>query len=222
MLPSNASDFETISPAAKKSGPPAGLIITVVLVLALAAVIGVAVSRLAGTTVARPTAVAAPTSESAAAASSAQTPAAGSGQTAAVAGAPADAATQQAIQQVVQQVDEAQIQAIKSNDPNVMAPTATAQFYQEQVLNNQDLVNSGVTDIKLLQLEWGQITVNGNTATATVWETWSTTFDDGTTEQARDRNIYTLVQDNGTWKVQADDHPDQASASGTPPPAPAP
>jgi hypothetical protein len=46
----------------------------------------------------------------------------------------------------------------------------------------------------------------------TVYETWSTTFQDGTTQQARDRNIYTLVQDNGTWKVQTDDHPDQPAA----------
>jgi ketosteroid isomerase-like protein len=218
MLPSNASEFDQISPVSKRGGPPAGLIITVVLVLALAAVIGVAVSRLAGTSVARPTPVAAPTS--AAAASSAQNPAA-SGQAAAGAGAPADSATQQAIQQVIQQVDDAQVQAIKTNDPNVMAATATPQFYQEQVVNNQQLLDGGVTDIKLIQLEWGQINVNGNTATATVWETWSTTFDDGTTEQARDRNVYTLVQDNGTWKVQADDHPDQAS-SATPPPAPGP
>jgi hypothetical protein len=102
-----------------------------------------------------------------------------------------------------------------------MAATATAEFYQQQVANNQDLVANGVTEIKLVNLEWGPITVNGNTASATVWETWSTTFDDGTTEQARDRNVYTLVLDNGTWKVQADDHPDQGVPS-TPGPAPAP
>jgi hypothetical protein len=135
----------------------------------------------------------------------------------------ADAATQQAIQQVIQQVDQAQIEAIKTNNPQVMAPTATQEFYQEQVNNNQDLVSNGVTDIKLLNLEWGEITVSGDNATATVWETWSTTFDDGTTEQARDRNVYTLVKDSGAWKVQADDHPDQQQAgSPTPGPAPAP
>src|SRR5437870_11008644 len=103
-----------------------------------------------------------------------------------------------------------------------MAATATAEFYQQQVTNNEDLVNNGVTDIKLENLEWGPITVNGNTASATVWETWSTTFDDGTTQQSRDRNLYTLVLDNGTWKVQADDHPDQAAASSTPGPGSAP
>ncbi|MCA1646268.1 MAG: hypothetical protein LC797_12700 [Chloroflexi bacterium] len=133
----------------------------------------------------------------------------------------ADAPTSQAIQDVIQKLDEAQAQAIATNDPNVMAATATADFYQQQIAINKDLVDNGVTEVKLIKLEWDQITVAGNTATATVYETWSTTFDDGTTEQARDRNVYTLVQDNGTWKVQADDHPDQQAAN-APSPNPAP
>jgi hypothetical protein len=102
-----------------------------------------------------------------------------------------------------------------------MQPTATPEFYQEQVATNQDLMDNGVSDIKLVNIEWGPVEVNGNTATATDWETWSTTFEDGTTEQSRDRNVYTLVLDNGSWKVQADDHPDQPAAGATPgaPPA---
>ena len=143
---------------------------------------------------------------------------------AAAAGAPADAATQQAIQKVITDVNNAQVQAIQSNDPNGMAATATPEFYQDQVANNQDLVNGGVTDIKLVNIEWGPILVNGDTAEATDYETWSTTFEDGTTEQSRDRNVYTLVNDNGTWKVQADDHPDQQQSAGNqnqgPPSAP--
>jgi len=95
----------------------------------------------------------------------------------------------------------------------VMQSTAMPAFYQEEVQNNQDLVAGGVTEVKLIKLEWGDIISDGTTATATVYETWSTTFSDGTTEQARDRNVYTLVQDNGTWKVQTDVHPD------APPPA---
>jgi hypothetical protein len=205
MLPSNASEFESLKPPPQKRGPRVGgLAITLVLVLALAAIIGVAVSRLSGGSLSRPPA------------SPTQAPAA-----AAAAGTPADAATAQAIQQLIQQVDDAQVQAMKTNNPQVMAATATPDFYQEQVTNNQDLIDGGVTDIKLLNLEWGQITVNGNSATATVWETWSTTFDDGRTDQSRDRNIYTLVLDNGTWKVSSDDHPDQQAAS-TPNPTPVP
>ncbi len=210
MLPSNTSDFELNNPQAKKSGRPgAGLFFTIGLLVLLIGVIAFAVTRLPTGTLSRP------------AQSSAPAQALGPTAAAVAGGVTADAATQQAIQDVIRKLDEAQAQAIATNDPNVMVPTATADFYQQQVAINQDLVNNGVTEVKLLNLEWGQISVAGNTATATVYETWSTTFDDGTTEQARDRNVYTLVQDNGTWKVQADDHPDQQAAN-APGPAPAP
>ena len=205
MLPSNTSDFELKDPQAKRGGGPgAGLFFTIGLLVLLIAVIAFAVTRLPTGTLSRPVpAAAAPTAVTV------------------DNGVTADAATQQAIQDVIRKLDEAQAQAIATNDPNVMVATATADFYQQQVAINQDLVNNGVTEVKLLNLEWGQISVADNTATATVYETWSTTFDDGTTEQARDRNVYTLVQENGAWKVQADDHPDQ-QAAGAPGPAPAP
>ena len=123
----------------------------------------------------------------------------------------------QAIQQVIQRGDEEQAQAIASNDPTVMTDTSTADFYQQQVATNQDLVSNGVSAIKLVSIEWGPVSVTGTSASATAWETWTTSYSDGTSEQSRDRNVYTLVQDNGTWKVSADDHPDevQASAPGT-------
>ncbi|TME30263.1 MAG: hypothetical protein E6I75_20865 [Chloroflexi bacterium] len=73
-----------------------------------------------------------------------------------------------------------------------------------------------MTEVKLIKIEWGDIVVNGNTARATAWETWSTTFEDGTTEQSRDRHVYALVQQNGAWMVQADVHPDQQQNPGNP------
>ena len=207
MLPSNAADFEVIEQQQRKK--PArrigGLVVMLGLLVILIGVVAVAVTRLPVGSLARPGPAAAP----------AQAPpraAAPPAAAAAPAGAPADAPTQAAIQDVIQKLDNAQAQAIASNDPKVMADTATPEFYQEQLATNQDLVANGVTEIKLVNMEWGPITVNGNTANATVFETWSTTFDDGTSEQARDRNVYTLVMDNGTWKVQADDHPDQQAA----------
>jgi hypothetical protein len=213
VLPSNVpqSDPSTSKkPPPKERAPIGGIVITVILALALVAIIAVAVTRLTGGGFTRPVASSAPTSvavSSSGAASNAAAPA--------PAGTPADAATQQAIQNTIQQVNDAQVQAIEKGDPSVMQATATQQFYQEQVSNNQDLTDNGVTDIKLVNIEWGQMTVDGNNATATDYETWSTTFDDGTTEQSRDRNIYTLVNDNGTWKVQEDAHPDQPQV-GTP------
>jgi ketosteroid isomerase-like protein len=205
MLPSNVPQFETTKPPRKDGPPIGGIVITVILALALIAIIAVAVTRLSSGSLTRPTAATPPTQGTSPA------------QATAAAGPPADAATAQAIQQVIQQVDQAQAQAIQTNNPDVMSASATPEFYQEQVATNQDLMSSGVTDIKLVNVEWGPITVNGDTASATNYETWSTTFSDGTTEQSRDRNVYTLVRDNsGTWKVQADDHPDQ-TLTPTPP-----
>ena len=204
MLPSNATEFELADQQRKKPARRfGGLVVMLGLLVVLIGVIVIAVTRLPTGALSRPTTAAAPAQATRVAAA----PAA-----AAPAGAPADAATSAAIQDVIQKLDNAQAQAIATNDPKVMTATATPEFYQQQVTTNQDLVDNGVTEIKLVNLEWGAITVNGNTASATVFETWSTTFDDGTTEQARDRNVYTLVQDNGTWKVQADDHPDQPTA----------
>ncbi|HEX8968225.1 MAG TPA: G1 family glutamic endopeptidase [Chloroflexota bacterium] len=124
--------------------------------------------------------------------------------------------SQQAIQQVIQRGDDEQAQAFASNDPTVMQDTSTSDFYQSQVATNQDLRTNGVSDIKLVNIEWGPISVNGASATATAWETWTTTYSDGTSEQSRDRNVYTLVQDNGAWKVSADDHPDDTIGSDAP------
>src|SRR5579872_4657631 len=209
-LPSNISNFETAKKPPPKAPRPAlgGLVVTIVLAVALIAIIVFAVTRLTSGPLTSPTAARAPTQTS------------GQAQPTAPPGNPADPATQQAIEQVIQQVDQAQVQAIEGGDPNVMSPTATPNFYQEQVATNQDLVNNGVTDIKLVNIEWGDITVSGNTATATDYETWSTTFDDGTTQQSRDRNVYTLVMDNGTWKVQEDLHPDQPTPSPAQQPGP--
>jgi hypothetical protein len=214
-LPSNVPEFDTAKPPRKDRPPIGGIAITVILAVALIAIIGVAVTRLSSGSLGRPTtAAAAPTR----AASAAQT--ASPAQATAAAGSPADAATAQAIQQVIQQVDQAQVQAIADDDPSGMSATATSEFYQEQVATNQDLVDNGVTDIALVNIEWGPITVNGDTASATNYETWTTSFSDGTTEQSRDRNVYTLVRDNGTWKVQSDDHPDQSLTPTAPSGAP--
>jgi len=109
-----------------------------------------------------------------------------------------------------------QAQAIASKNPDVMAATATPEFYAEEVASNQDLVDNGVTEVKMVKAEFGQATVDGTTATITVYETWTTAFQDGTTDQSRDRNIYTLIQDNGTWKVKTDVHPDQPASTGAP------
>jgi hypothetical protein len=118
------------------------------------------------------------------------------------------------IQQVIQQADNEQAQAIASGNPSVMQDTATSDYYQQLVQTNQDLVNNGVTAIQLSNIEWGPIAVNGSSATATSYETWATTTSDSSVETSRDTNNYTLVQDNGQWKIQSDVNPDAQNAQG--------
>jgi ketosteroid isomerase-like protein len=224
MLPSNTSEWEAAHPSAKKSGGGRGrtIIGVVVLLVVLVGLIGLGIGWLGTLSTSRPT-TAAPPAPIATAAPTAVSNTAGGASAAsaptstAANGVPADPATQQAIQQVIQQSDQAQVQALSTSDMTVMHPEATDEFYTQQAKDTQDLIDNGVTAIKLINIEWGSITVDGNTATATCWETWSVTFDDGTSAQSRDRNIYTLVKDaSGAWKIQADDHPDaQQGGSGS-------
>ncbi len=120
------------------------------------------------------------------------------------------AADVQAIKTVIQRANEEQARALASHDPTIMRDTATSEYYDELVAIQRQLEAGGVTAIKLVNLEWGPVTVQGTTAQATTYETWQTIFADGSTEQERDRNVYTLVREAGSWKIQADDHPDSA------------
>jgi hypothetical protein len=127
-----------------------------------------------------------------------------------------------AIQQVIQQSNDEQVQAIAARDPSIMADTVTTDHYAELVQINQDLLDAGIANIQLVKLEWGAIAVEGSTATATTYETWTTAFSDGSLDQSRERNDYSLVLDNGAWKIKTDAHPDQAQAGGRPAPGSSP
>jgi hypothetical protein len=125
---------------------------------------------------------------------------------------------QSAVQQVIQHANDEQVDAIASGDPQKMADTVTSDHFQEMAQVNQDLLDHGVSSIALVGLDWGAVSVNGASATATTFETWRTTYTDGRTEQSRDQNDYSLVQDNGAWKIQSDDHPQSAPSVGSTPP----
>lgn len=113
-----------------------------------------------------------------------------------------------AIQNVIQKTNEEQVQALSAQDPTIMQDTSTTSFYQQSVQTLNDLLNNGVTSIQLVDLKWGPVTLtNASTAQATTYETWSTTFSDGSTMQETDTNVYILVHENGVWKVQDDQHP---------------
>ncbi len=135
-----------------------------------------------------------------------------------------------AIQAVIQKADQEQQDAFTKNDPTLMQDTATTAYYNQLVQINSQMANSGVTAIKLIKIEWGQTSLtNQTTAQATTFETWQTSYNDGSTDQSRELNVYTLVQQQGAWKIQADDHPNSTSGSsggspasgpsGSPPPS---
>ena len=96
----------------------------------------------------------------------------------------ADQDANAAIQQVIQRSNEEQAQAIAAKDPSLMADTVTTDHFRDLVQTNQDLLDNGVISIKLVKLEWGAVAVNGSIATATTYETWTTTLADGTVERA--------------------------------------
>jgi hypothetical protein len=213
-----------ISTQPARRGPRPGLAATVVGVALFGALIGVAADRWAVMNYGGlPLGASAPTVTTGPRVGPVAAPN-GGGTTAQATAPTATDPTQLAIQQVIQKGDQEQAQAFASNDPTVMQDTSTSDFYQTQVTTNQDLRANFVTDIQLKNIDWGAISVNGTSATATAFESWTTTYTDGTTEQSRDRNVYTLVQQNGAWVISADDHPDSNIGASSPspqtPPAP--
>jgi hypothetical protein len=187
-------------------------------ILALALIVSLALAGCASPqyspSAAVPTAAPAATSAAAPATAPAATPTVAS----AVASAPgkvefpADAATT-AIQSVIQHGNQEQQDAFAKGDPSLMSDTSTSDYYDQLVKINADMAQGGVKTISLVKIEWGDIsqsrgTDGTQTAQATTYETWRTTYADGSTDQSRAKNVYTLVSEQGLWKIQADDHPD--------------
>jgi hypothetical protein len=117
---------------------------------------------------------------------------------------------------VIQQANQERSSALATNNPSQMSDTATAAYYRQLVQINQALVAQGATSINLIRLTWGPINVSGTTATANASEAWTTTFSDGTTNESSDTNVYTLVQQNGTWLIESDQQTPTASTQATP------
>lgn len=118
------------------------------------------------------------------------------------------AATISAIKSVIQKANDEEVQAFAASDPIVMADTATTTYYEQLVQNYNSMVSAGITLVQLLDLAWGDITLqSASTVQVYTSETWQTTLADGSTVQETDVNIYTLVLQDGSWKVQDDQHP---------------
>lgn len=113
-----------------------------------------------------------------------------------------------AITRVIQQANSDQEVAIASQDLTRLPETATEPYAHQLTEASRNMIDNGATTLRLVRMDWGPITMAGDSAQATTFETWATDYDDGTTEQLRDRNVYTLIRQRGTWKIQADEHPD--------------
>ncbi len=121
--------------------------------------------------------------------------------------------TADAVKQAIQRANEAQQKAFATGDMSVMRDTATAAYYDELRQINTDLARGGVVGFSLVRIEWGDVTVTGTTAAATAYETWRTSYSDGSQDQRTDRNDYTLVLESGAWKIQSDVQPSAQSVS---------
>ena len=119
----------------------------------------------------------------------------------------ATADAEQAVRDALRQANEAQAEAFAKHDPAPMRATSTDEHYAEMTRINSDLAKGGVTKIELVKIDFGSITVNGTTATATTTETWRSTYADGSVDQSTDENDYSLVLEGGTWKISSNTQP---------------
>jgi hypothetical protein len=128
-----------------------------------------------------------------------------------------------AVKQAIEAANQAQQKAFATGDASLMRNNATAAYYEELTQINTELAQGGVIGFTLVRIEWGDVTINGSTAAATAFETWRTTYSDGSQDQRTDRNDYALVLDSGAWKISADVQPSAQSVtpgSGTAPAQP--
>lgn len=124
---------------------------------------------------------------------------------------------QQAVRQTIERSNQAQATAFNTNDPTAMRAYATPSFYQQLRQTNDDLRSSGVTKIELVTTEYRDIAVNGTSASATTFETWRSTYQDGSVDEATARNVYALVLDGSEWRVASDDQPSAVARDGAAP-----
>jgi hypothetical protein len=122
-----------------------------------------------------------------------------------------------AVQDTITRASAEQVDALAAADPLLMADTSTPEHLQELTHINEDLLASGTTNIELVGLAWGAISINDQTATAITYETWTTTRVDDSTLEVTDENDYTLVLEEGTWKIAEDTHPSNSTTGAVQP-----
>ncbi|HET6318532.1 MAG TPA: G1 family glutamic endopeptidase [Chloroflexota bacterium] len=123
----------------------------------------------------------------------------------------AQSSPETAIQDAITRGNAAQVQAITQHDPSIVGDVADGEYAQRLVRANASMLSNGISEIELVNIEWGPISVQGTSASAITFETWRTSYAAGPTEFARDRNVYTLALEGDAWRVIGNDHPDGRS-----------
>jgi hypothetical protein len=124
-------------------------------------------------------------------------------------GSPEVSGEEAAIREVILRSNAQQEEAVATGDPSLMRDTATERYSEEAERINAALLDNGITRVELVDLEWGLVEIEGSSAEATAYETWAVTTRRGRTVEPPERNVYRLVQEAGTWKIDANEHPDQ-------------
>ena len=119
------------------------------------------------------------------------------------------------IRNLIVRANMQQVEALATGDPTIMRNTATDRYYREMVRTDTMLRQEGIDEIDLVDLEWGPIVIDGPTAEVTTYETWATRIGDQWLVQRPERNIYTLIRENGVWRIDGNEHPDVPPAPPT-------
>lgn len=123
------------------------------------------------------------------------------------------ARAEQEIRDVLKRANEAQAEAFAARSPELMRETSTDEHFQELVATNRSLASAGITAIALVNIDFGEIHVDGRVAQATTFETWRTEYGDGSVNEQTDRNDYTLVRYGESWRISANVQPSARQAT---------
>src|SRR5206468_1634319 len=98
-------------------------------------------------------------------------------------GAPAGS-LEAAVQAVILRGNLEQQDAIATQDSSVMRDTSADSYYRQVDATNKAMIAQGITRIALVKIEWGDVSITGQSANATTWETWVTDYAFGGTDQS--------------------------------------
>jgi hypothetical protein len=128
------------------------------------------------------------------------------------------------IKNVIKQSNDEQITAWRNLDTEVLKGTRTGQVLQDNIQAVQQLKDSNRYAIPVNKsLQFGEINVNGDTATAKTVEVWTVTFYSKTDNQVVGTQgpdtlyeTYHLVKQNGKWLVSGLDFVQNPTPGATP------